>query len=741
MQKMKKISAVIVAFVLVISMLPIMSHKMDISAAEITIISPTNNELKAAGYIDITWNEATSKPVKEYQVYIDDVLEIATTETTYEFYTTKVKTYDVYIKVVFQDGTTVDSEKITFGVTKKGLGLATDMGANINLKELGCGWYYNWGTSPSSGSQYSGIEYVPMVWKETDANNFRTRVENFKNQGYKYVLTFNEPDLGGQCDMPMEDVYNVWQGIEGMEGIKISSPVTALWPNASPDWFQAFMTKVDENGDYQPDFISIHCYPDDWAGASMAEWFLETVVDWTWETYGLPIWITEFSTTGQWVTATGNNGTKEFWEAVMPGLDEREYVERYAAFGFNSESTGLWLYSTGELTPAGEIYKTLGNPEGLEKDDSQEDTTPEQSGENEETSENESEEETTVNTPLNSGVTFSERMELLPDSITSDNITYTDYIKTDGVSISATSKTDSASNAIDENIGSRWESEHGVDPQSITIDLGQIRNIKKLGIIWETASAKTYNISVSNDDENYESVCNVECDIYQNHRLDEIILDEMVTGRYVQITGTSRITGYGYSIFDMAIYGTEVSIEEEKTEIEVVGYQVNTDYEGSRVVAMVEPTINNKNVNKWGLVFGLSSYNGNITGITDEDLFVDNTNEYIASYESTSNGTLTEQYGDSTTATYYSRTMAFGQKNYIAFTAEYKVRAYALLEDGTYVYSDISEFTVYDIADRLYSGNKFATLESHEYAYNTILTLVNPDYKKVEYGWSNTVIK
>ena len=128
------------------------------------------------------------------------------------------------------------------------------MGANLNLRAMGVAWYYNWGESPSSGNQYTGIEYVPMVWKETNANNFKSRVERAKNRGYKYILTFNEPDLQGQCNMPVNDVYNVWKGINNMEGIKISSPVTALWPQASGNWFQPFMTKIDENGDYQPDF-------------------------------------------------------------------------------------------------------------------------------------------------------------------------------------------------------------------------------------------------------------------------------------------------------------------------------------------------------------------------------------------------------------------------------------------------------------------------------------------------------
>lgn len=200
-----------------------------------------------------------------------------------------------------------------------------------------------------------------MIWKEISSDKIKQRVENAKNNGFKYILTFNEPDLRGQCNMTVADVYNVWQGLAGISGIKISSPVTALWPKASENWFQPFMDKLNST-DYNPDFISIHCYPENFAGAAMANWFVEEVVDWTWNTYHKPIWVTEFSTVGGYVTATGGNGTKEFWETVMPLLDARPYVERYAGFNLNSKTTGLWLNGTGKLTQAGEVYKALGNP-------------------------------------------------------------------------------------------------------------------------------------------------------------------------------------------------------------------------------------------------------------------------------------------------------------------------------------------------------------------------------------------
>ena len=366
MKGIRKIIVTFLSIAMVISMVNVLpsDNIKNVDAAEtFAITAPVANSTVAAGYIDIKWNDASSYgTVTNYKVYINGSLAATTKNLSYTFYTTKVYYHSAWVVAELSNGSKINTPTIKFGVTKKGLGLATDMGANLNIKGMGVAWYYNWGENPSSGSQYQGVEYVPMVWKETSATNLKNRVNSAKSKGYKYVLTYNEPDLQGQCNMTVNAVYTAWQGLDGMTGIKISSPVTALWPKASSNWFQPFMSKIDVNNDYDPDFISIHCYPDNYAGKSMANWFVKEVVDWTWNTYHKPIWITEFSTTGANVTATGGNGTKEFWETVMPLLDQRDYVERYAAFDFNSDTTGLWRYYTTKLTPAGEVYSKLGNP-------------------------------------------------------------------------------------------------------------------------------------------------------------------------------------------------------------------------------------------------------------------------------------------------------------------------------------------------------------------------------------------
>lgn len=537
MRRTKRAWAVALVVALMVTMVPFYAQNTkEVKAASFAITTPAANSLRPAGHIDIKWSNASGS-VKNYEVYIDNAKVGTVTGTYYDYYSTAVVSHKLYVKAVKNDGSSENSDTITFSVSKKGLGLATDMGRNIDLKDMGVAWYYNWGENPSNGNQYVGVDYVPMVWKETNANNFKNRVNSAINKGYKEILTFNEPDLNGQCNMSVNDVYNVWQGIDDFNGnIRISSPVTALWPQASGNWFQPFMSKLTGN-DYKPDFISIHCYPDNYAGSGMANWFVKEVVDWTWEKYHVPIWITEFSTTGSSVTATGGNGTKEFWETVMPLLDQRDYVERYAAFGFNSTTTGLWNYGTGALTPGGEVYKNMGNPDGYDPGNlPQPDYT----------------------------TTIGQRNNLLDDNITINGVSCTDYISQGGVSATASSDRDNnvAGNVIDSDIGSRWESNWS-DPQNLTIDLGSSKKIKEVDVVWEGASAAKYEIQVSNDGNNFTTVATVESN--NGGRWDKTVLREQATGRYIRINGIARTTQYGYSIKDMAVYGSDNNKIDETT--------------------------------------------------------------------------------------------------------------------------------------------------------------------------------
>lgn len=110
-----------------------------------------------------------------------------------------------------------------------------------------------------------------------------------------------------------------------------------------------------------------------------------------------------------------------------------------------------------------------------------------------------------------------------------------------------------ASLAVDGNVGTRWESAQGSDPQWISIDLGGSYNISGVKLNWETAAAKDYKIQVSTDNKNW-------IDAYTKTGgtggVENITFNSTATGRYIRMLGTARTTQYGYSLWEFEVYGT-----------------------------------------------------------------------------------------------------------------------------------------------------------------------------------------
>ena len=191
------------------------------------------------------------------------------------------------------------------------------------------------------------------------------------------------------------------------------------------------------------------------------------------------------------------------------------------------------------MTEAGEAYADLGTPEGYDYRN-----LPQPEYE----------------------VSVSSRNALLANQVTINKINCEDYVAKNGVIATASSEIngnvaskvmDSGENALD----SRWESKQKVDPQYLIIDLGQVRNIKQVSVLWENASAAEYDIEISTDGNTYTKVATVTSN--QGGRCDAVVFSTMKSARYVKINGKSRTTQYGYSIRDMAIYGTtNVKVDE-----------------------------------------------------------------------------------------------------------------------------------------------------------------------------------
>ncbi|MFJ8431415.1 discoidin domain-containing protein [Kitasatospora sp. NPDC094019] len=109
-----------------------------------------------------------------------------------------------------------------------------------------------------------------------------------------------------------------------------------------------------------------------------------------------------------------------------------------------------------------------------------------------------------------------------------------------------------AGKAFDGNTGTRWASVEGKDPQWLRVDLGASATVSRIKLSWEAAYAKAYRLEVSADGTTWTSVADEKAG---NGGTDDWT-GLSGKGRYVRLYGTARGTAYGYSLFEMEVYGT-----------------------------------------------------------------------------------------------------------------------------------------------------------------------------------------
>jgi beta-glucosidase len=109
-----------------------------------------------------------------------------------------------------------------------------------------------------------------------------------------------------------------------------------------------------------------------------------------------------------------------------------------------------------------------------------------------------------------------------------------------------------AENAVDDSMDTRWSSKFA-DPQWISVDLGKVAKVSRVGLHWETAYASAYSIEVSTDNTTWREVYSTEA----GQGEEEMVTFDPVDARYVRLTCRKRGTEFGYSLFDFAIYGPQ----------------------------------------------------------------------------------------------------------------------------------------------------------------------------------------
>ncbi len=214
------------------------------------------------------------------------------------------------------------------------------------IKNLGVGWYYNWGASPNNPEMDENIEFVPMVWGrgQSDADTLAAIKSKYDDGTYTHLLTFNEPDLPDQANMTVDQALSYWDDLESI-GIPLSSPaVSSYSAENGHKWLDEFMEKAEAQ-DKRVDFIAIHIYQSFYSAAAVSE--LKTTMTALWNKYKRPIWLTEFAAVDivsrdMQHPAQGEKGTvspsctvknaQKYMTQATAMLEQLGFIERYAWF-------------------------------------------------------------------------------------------------------------------------------------------------------------------------------------------------------------------------------------------------------------------------------------------------------------------------------------------------------------------------------------------------------------------------
>ncbi len=111
---------------------------------------------------------------------------------------------------------------------------------------------------------------------------------------------------------------------------------------------------------------------------------------------------------------------------------------------------------------------------------------------------------------------------------------------------------------IDGNDGSRWiatkdDINDGSAP-TITITLDKEYTIYGFHVYWEGANAAQYDIEVSSDGINWETVCQYRTTPVQEKRHDYINLETIINAKYVKITCLEKGSNYPYSMYTLEVF-------------------------------------------------------------------------------------------------------------------------------------------------------------------------------------------
>lgn len=206
-------------------------------------------------------------------------------------------------------------------------------------------WSYNWGRDTGAALPDS-VVFTPMQhnrwWPD-----WGTLGESYSpwHVSAKPValLGFNEPEKSDQGNISVADAIALWPNLEQSDIPLVSpSPVTPY-----DGWLGDFYTQANAKG-YRVDFTALHWYANPDASGLIN--FLQGVYN----TWGKPIWLTEFSPVDWGGNATWTEEDNyRFLSEFLWRAEDLLWLKRYAVFSFNDAPTSNPWDKTG---PTGSVF-------------------------------------------------------------------------------------------------------------------------------------------------------------------------------------------------------------------------------------------------------------------------------------------------------------------------------------------------------------------------------------------------
>ncbi|MFJ2608164.1 glycosyl hydrolase [Streptomyces sp. NPDC091279] len=235
---------------------------------------------------------------------------------------------------------------------RKGVGLNPVDGAAQALASSGSAWYYNWASSTGAVAQPQGVEYVPMIWgpgSVTDAELGAAKASGTE------LLGFNEPDSGTQANLSPEQALDLWPKLQET-GLRLGAPAVASGADQDGGWLDRFMKGASDRG-LKVDFIPLHWYGGDFGPGATEQ--LRSYIQAVHDKYHKPIWLTEYALIDFSQSTPRYPSEQEqtdFIKASTHMLDSLDYVEKYAWFALNTQTSPTGLYDGANANNSGRTY-------------------------------------------------------------------------------------------------------------------------------------------------------------------------------------------------------------------------------------------------------------------------------------------------------------------------------------------------------------------------------------------------